>query len=144
MPTPRPPGMVVRFLIPRASIARASSPRWWQAYQRDGLRGLRPTPTPGRPPRLSGGQLRRLERILARGPRRLADAAARLHELVLVVPAGPGRLGVAWPIGLRRANNPSIIYTVGCRSGRSSWRGLPRAHPETTREIGAGNLFHYF
>src|SRR5262249_59179156 len=38
--------------------------------RRAGLRGLRPTPTPGRPPRLSGGQLRRLERILARGPRR--------------------------------------------------------------------------
>jgi len=44
--------------------------RWWQTYQRAGLRGLRPTPTPGRPPRLSGGQLRTLERILARGPRR--------------------------------------------------------------------------
>jgi transposase len=44
--------------------------RWWQSYQRDGLRGLRPTPTPGRPPRLSAGQLRTLDRILVRGPRR--------------------------------------------------------------------------
>ena len=44
--------------------------RWRQTYQRDGLRGLRPTPTPGRPPRLSQGQLRTLEKILARGPRR--------------------------------------------------------------------------
>ena len=44
--------------------------RWWQTYQRAGPRGLRPTPTPGRPPRLSEGQLRTLERILARGPRR--------------------------------------------------------------------------
>jgi len=43
--------------------------RRWQTYQRAGPRGLRPTPTPGRPPRLSEGQLRRLERILARGPR---------------------------------------------------------------------------
>ena len=33
-------------------------------------RGLRPKPTPGRPPRLSGGQQRKLVRILARGPRR--------------------------------------------------------------------------
>src|SRR2546428_4617218 len=43
--------------------------RWWQSYQRDGPRGLRPKPTPGRPPRLSGSQLRTLERILVRGPR---------------------------------------------------------------------------
>jgi transposase len=52
----------------RASVS--SVWRWWQTYQRAGLRGLRPTPTPGRPPRLSEGQLRTLERILARGPRR--------------------------------------------------------------------------
>jgi hypothetical protein len=44
--------------------------RWWQTYQRAGPRGLRPRPTPGQPPRLSEGQLRTLERILARGPRR--------------------------------------------------------------------------
>ena len=61
---------------PMSAVARqvqasvSSVWRWWQTYQRDGLRGLRPTPTPGRPPRLSGGQLRTLERILTRGPRR--------------------------------------------------------------------------
>jgi len=61
---------------PMSAVARqvqasvSSVWRWWQTYQRAGLRGLRPTPTPGRPPRLSGGQLRTLERILARGPRR--------------------------------------------------------------------------
>src|SRR6266849_5567914 len=44
--------------------------RWWQTYQRDGPRGLRPKPTPGRPPRLSGAQQRQLVTILARGPRR--------------------------------------------------------------------------
>src|SRR2546428_694938 len=42
----------------------------WQACQRAGPRGLAPKPTPGRPPQLSGGQLRTLERMLARGPRR--------------------------------------------------------------------------
>src|SRR5215470_11413214 len=61
---------------PMSAVARqvqasvSSVWRWWQTYQRAGLRGLRPTPTPGRPPRLSGGQLRTLERILTRGPRR--------------------------------------------------------------------------
>src|SRR5215813_5863458 len=62
----RPMSVVARQV--QASVS--SVWRWWQTYQRAGLRGLRPTPTPGRPPRLSGGQLRTLERILARGPRR--------------------------------------------------------------------------
>src|SRR6266478_2165772 len=62
----RPTSAVARQV--QASVS--SVWRWWQTYQRDGLRGLRPTPTPGRPPRLSGGQLRTLNRILARGPRR--------------------------------------------------------------------------
>jgi len=61
---------------PMSAVARqmqasvSSVWRWWQTYQRAGPRGLRPTPTPGRPPRLSEGQRRTLERILARGPRR--------------------------------------------------------------------------
>jgi len=61
---------------PRAAVARqvqasvSSVWRWWQSYQRAGPGGLAPKPTPGRPPRLSGGQLRTLERMLARGPRR--------------------------------------------------------------------------
>ena len=61
---------------PMSAVARqmqasvSSVWRWWQTSQRAGPRGLRPTPTPGRPPRLSEGQRRTLERILARGPRR--------------------------------------------------------------------------
>ena len=51
---------------PMSAVARqmqasvSSVWRWWQTYQRAGPRGLRPTPTPGRPPRLSEGQLRTL------------------------------------------------------------------------------------
>jgi transposase len=62
---------------PMAAVARqvqasgSSVWRWWRTYQRDGLRGLAPKPTPGRPPRLSGSQLRTLEKILTRGPRRV-------------------------------------------------------------------------
>jgi transposase len=61
---------------PVAAVARqgqasvSSVWRWWQTYQRAGSRGLRPKPTPGRPPRLSAGQLRTLDGILARGARR--------------------------------------------------------------------------
>jgi transposase len=62
---------------PMSAVARqvqasvSSVWRWWQTYQRAGLHGLRPTPTPGRPSRLSGSQLRTLEKILTRGPRRV-------------------------------------------------------------------------
>jgi len=42
--------------------------RWYQAYQRKGRAGLRPRPTPGRPPRLSASQRRRLWALLQRGP----------------------------------------------------------------------------
>ena len=44
--------------------------RWWQAYRRQGYRGLRPRPTPGRPSRLSEAQKRRLVRLLVSGPLR--------------------------------------------------------------------------
>src|SRR5208282_6434216 len=42
--------------------------RWYQAYQRNGRAGLRPGRTPGRPPRLSVPQRRRLLALLQRGP----------------------------------------------------------------------------
>ncbi len=42
--------------------------RWYQAYQRAGPAGLRPGLTPGRPPRLSPPQRRRLLGLLQRGP----------------------------------------------------------------------------
>jgi transposase len=41
--------------------------RWWQAYQRQGLRGLEAKPTPGRPPRLSSAKKRHLVKLLTRG-----------------------------------------------------------------------------
>jgi transposase len=47
--------------------------RWWQAYRRHGRRGLRPKPTPGRPPALSEAQRRRLVKLLLKGPLRVGD-----------------------------------------------------------------------
>ncbi len=44
--------------------------RWWQAYQREGRRGLAARPTPGRPPGLSSRQKDQLVRLLVRGPLR--------------------------------------------------------------------------
>jgi transposase len=42
--------------------------RWQQAHQHYGLKGLEPTPTPGRPPRLSAKQKEKLVRLLLQGP----------------------------------------------------------------------------
>ena len=63
-------GRTVSAVARQVHASVSSVSRWWQTYQRAGLRGLRPTPTPGRPPRLSGAQQRTLVKILARGPRR--------------------------------------------------------------------------
>ena len=55
--------------VARAVSASASSVfRWYQAYQATGVRGLRPHPTPGRPPKLSASQKRRLVKVLLKGP----------------------------------------------------------------------------
>jgi transposase len=48
--------------------------RWWQAYQREGGRGLAAKPTPGRPPGLSSRQKDQLVRLLVRGPIRAGYA----------------------------------------------------------------------
>lgn len=52
------------------SASVSSVHRWWQAYTRAGVRGLRPKPIPGRPSRLSAVQKQRLVTLLGRGPLR--------------------------------------------------------------------------
>ena len=52
------------------SASVSSVYRWWQTYQRDGARGLRPKPTPGRPSRLSAVQKEGLVTLLDHGPLR--------------------------------------------------------------------------
>ncbi len=55
--------------VARALSASVSSVfRWSQTYRTKGLRGLQPQPTPGRPPKLSESQKRRLVKGLLRGP----------------------------------------------------------------------------
>ena len=56
-----------------SSVARAvdasvsSVHRWYQAYQAEGLKGLSPRPTPGRPPKLARAQLAQLPRLVVQG-----------------------------------------------------------------------------
>ena len=56
--------------VARALSASVSSVfRWLRTYQEKGSRGLRPQPTPGRPPRLSKSQKSQLAKVLLKGPR---------------------------------------------------------------------------
>jgi transposase len=52
------------------SASVSSVHRWWQTYEREGARGLRPKATPGRPSRLSAVQKQKLVTLLGRGPLR--------------------------------------------------------------------------
>ncbi|MBI5571284.1 MAG: IS630 family transposase [Desulfomonile tiedjei] len=55
--------------VARAVSASVSSVfRWYKSYRKKGLKGLRPHPTPGRPPKLSASQKKRLTTLLLKGP----------------------------------------------------------------------------
>jgi transposase len=60
-------GRTLAAVARQVGAAVSSVFRWSQAYQRKGSRGLEAKPTPGRPPRLSKAQKRRLVTLLARG-----------------------------------------------------------------------------
>ena len=49
--------------------SRSSIWRWVRTYQQQGLRGLRPKPTPGRPSHLSRPEKEQLAQVLLRGAR---------------------------------------------------------------------------
>jgi transposase len=49
--------------------SRSSVTRWKEVIGRDGVKGLKAKPAPGRPPSLSKSQKRKLEKVLLRGPR---------------------------------------------------------------------------
>ena len=50
------------------SASKSSVFRWDKAYKKKGRAGLRPKPTPGRPPKLSEQQTQRLTTCLVAGP----------------------------------------------------------------------------
>jgi transposase len=67
----------IRLLRQRKSVSaiarllaasKSSIVRWRDAYKKHGFVGLRPRPTPGRPPRLSPAQKARLATYLLKGP----------------------------------------------------------------------------
>ena len=91
------------------SASVSSVHRWWQAYTRAGVRGLRPKPIPGRPSRLSAVQKQRLVTLLGRGPLRAGyrtdlwtlprvAGVIRQHFGVRYHPAHVGKLltGLGW------------------------------------------------
>lgn len=63
-------GQTLSAVARQFSASVSSVSRWWQAYAREGARGLRSKPTPGRPSRLSPGQKAKLVTLLGHGPLR--------------------------------------------------------------------------
>ena len=63
-------GQTLSAVARQFSASVSSVHRWWQAYTRAGVRGLRPKPIPGRPSRLSAVQKQHLVTLLGRGPLR--------------------------------------------------------------------------
>lgn len=60
-------GLSASAVARKLGSSHSSVVRWRQAYQRAGPVGLRPKPTPGRPPKLKLPQQRRLLKLLLRG-----------------------------------------------------------------------------
>lgn len=60
--------------VPQAEVARQlgvsreSAHRWYHAWREGGLRALQAAKRPGRPPLLSPADLRRVEKVLLKGP----------------------------------------------------------------------------
>src|SRR5262247_2505385 len=93
----------VHAVAERLGVDRRSVRRWKRAYRRRGRTGLRARPTPGRPPKLSATQRRRLTRLVVAGPeaagygtslgtcRRIVDVIRR-HFNVVYHPDHVGRL----------------------------------------------------
>src|SRR5262245_28182494 len=80
-------GRSLSIVARQVGAAVSSVFRWWQAYQRQGARGLESKPTPGRPPRLSTMQKRRLVTLLGQGALRAGYrtelwTADRVTELI--------------------------------------------------------------
>ncbi len=58
----------VHVVAERLGVDRRSVRRWKRAHRRQGRAGLRARPTPGRPPKLTAAQQRRLARMVIAGP----------------------------------------------------------------------------
>lgn len=63
-------GLIPAQVARAVGTSRASVTRWRQAHEKKGDSALASKPHPGKPPRLTGGQRRRLLALLKQGPRR--------------------------------------------------------------------------
>lgn len=95
--------------------------RWRNACRRGGRSALRPRPTPGRPPRLTPGQRKRLVKYLVQGP--LAHGfstdlwtTARVAQLIR------RRLGV----GYHRDHVGRLLHAVGWTCQKPDQRAMQR------------------
>lgn len=115
-----------------SSVARAvdasvsSVHRWYQAYQAEGLKGLSPHPTPGRPAKLSAGQRERLGELLRRGPPAAGHESA-LWTLQRVADLIEAEFGVSY--------HPCHVWRLLKKMGWSCQKPERRARERDENEI---------
>ncbi|MBZ5541367.1 MAG: helix-turn-helix domain-containing protein [Acidobacteriia bacterium] len=104
-------------------MSRQAVHQWAQEYRRQGAEGLRRRARPGRPPKLTPGQLAQLPRLLARDARAYGFAAAvwtsqRIADL----------LWKRFRVRYTRDHIPYLLHRLG-------WsRKEQRAHPHQRRK----------
>lgn len=116
--------------IARALSASVSSVfRWLQAYREKGARGLKPRPTPGRPPMLTQDQKKQLVQVLLNGPL-AAGYRTDLWTLNRVAKAIDQQFGVQY--------HPSHVWKLLVGLGWSCQKPERRALPRNEEEIAHG------
>lgn len=110
----------------RLGVSRQSASRWYESFRTDGAAGLRSTEPPGRPARLSQGQLREIEGALLKGAR-THGFATDLWTLDRVVTVIERQTGVRYSIG--------HVWKLLSRMGWSLQRPARRAVERDDRAI---------
>ncbi len=77
-------------------VSRQSVSRWYRAWRRDGVVGLRRVRRPGRKPRLSQVELLQLQASLRRGPQFCGQREAARWTLMMIAALSKHRFGIAY------------------------------------------------
>ncbi len=100
-------------------VSRQSVSRWYEGWRRGGLQALKKAPRTGRPPQLTGAQLRRVEQALLKGARangystelwtlrRVAEVIERITASTITrVTSGGSCAGSAGPVRSQLGGRP--------------------------------------
>lgn len=105
----------------RVGVDRRSVRRWNAAHRARGDAGIRAKPVPGRPPKLSAGQRRQLERVLLRGAE-AAGFATPLWTCPRIATVIARRFGVRYHVD----HIGRVLHALGWSPQQPARRALER------------------